>query len=88
MTNQPTEKALEFFYRDADASNFINGLLEAGKPARTIAEALMEYMNQLNKFELMAVYHQLMVHVVEATDWDEVANRALCDWYGAHSDNQ
>jgi len=88
MTNQPTEKALEFFYRDADASNFINGLLEAGKPARTIAEALQEYMNQMNKFELMAIYHQLMVHVVEATDWDEVANRALCDWYGAHTDNQ
>ena len=87
MTNDPTQKAMEFFFRDDEAQKMLNELLESGKPARTIAEALHEYMNQLNRFELMAIYHQLMVHVIEATDWDEVANRALCDWYGAHSDN-
>jgi hypothetical protein len=87
MTNQVTEKAMDFFYRDDEASKMLNELLESGKPARVIAEALQQYMNQLNRFELMGVYHQLQVHVIEATDWDEVANRALCDWYGAHSDN-
>jgi hypothetical protein len=82
-----TEKAMEFFYRDDEASKMLNALLEDGKPCRVIAAALEEYMNQLNRFELMGIYHQLQVHVVDATDWDEVANRALCDWYGAHSDN-
>lgn len=87
MTNKVTEKAMEFFWHDEDAQRMLNELLESGKPARVIADAMENYMNQLNRFELMGVYHQLQVHVVEATDWDEVANRALCDWYGAHSDN-
>ena len=87
MTNRVTEKAMEFFWHDDEAQQMLNELLESGKPARVIAEALQEYTNQLNRFELMGVYHQLQVHVVEATDWDEVANRALCDWYGAHTDN-
>lgn len=87
MTNDPTQKAIEFFYRDDEAQKMLNELLESGKPATVIAEALHEYMNQLNRFELMAIYQQLMVHVIEATDWDEVANHALCDWYGARTDN-
>jgi hypothetical protein len=87
MTSKVTEKAMEFFSHDDEAQKMLNELLESGKPASVIAEALQEYMNQLNRFELMGVYHQLQVHVVEATDWDEVANRALCDWYGAHTDN-
>jgi len=86
MTSE-TEKALDFFYRDEDALKLVNEMLESGKPCRVIAASLHEYMNQLSKFELMAIYHRLMVDVVEATDWDEVANRMLCDWYGAHSDN-
>ena len=86
--NRPTEKALDFFYRDDDATKLLNELLESGKPAKVIADHLRQYMDQLNRFELMGVYHELMVHVIEATDWDEIANRALCDWYGAHTDNQ
>lgn len=85
--NEPTERALDFFYKDEEAQKVLNKLLESGKPARVIATTLQEYMNQLNRFELMAIYLKLTVHVIEATDWDELANRTLCDWYGAHSDN-
>jgi hypothetical protein len=87
MTNDSTQKAIEFFYRDDEAQKMLNELLESGKPARVIAETLHEYMSQLNRFELMAIYLRLMVPVLEATDWDEVANRALCDWHGARTDN-
>lgn len=82
-----TERAINFFYRDDDANKLLNELLESGKPCSVIADSLQEYMNQLNRFELMAVYHRLMVDVVEATDWNEIANHVLCDWYGAHTDN-
>ena len=85
--NKITEKALDFFYHDEDAAKALNEMLESGKPCSVIANQLEEYMNQLNRFELMGIYHQLQVHVIEATDWNELANRVLCDWYGAHSDN-
>jgi hypothetical protein len=85
--NKVTEKAMDFFYKDDEASKVLKNLLDSGKPCRVIAQELADYIKQLNKFELMAIYHQLEVSVTDATDWDEVANFALCEWYGAHSDN-
>lgn len=84
--NAPTERAMEFFEKDSEAAMMLKQMLESGKPARAIAENLREYMKELNQFELVAIYLALEVPVLDATDFDEIANRALCDWYGAHSD--
>ena len=50
MTSGITEKAMDFFFRDEEASKMLNEMLESGKPCRVIAQSLFEYMNQLNKF--------------------------------------
>ena len=85
--NKITENAYDFFYKDEEAQRALKEMLESGKPGRVISDQMREYVSQLNKFMLIAIYSRLEVDVLEATDWDELANRAICDWYGAHTDN-
>ena len=85
--NNVTQNAYQFFMKDEEAYKALSKLLESGETGQTISNEMREYVSRLNKFMLIAIYSRLEVDVVEATDWDELANRAICDWYGAHTDN-
>jgi hypothetical protein len=85
--NNVTQNAYQFFMKDEEAYKALSKLLESGETGQTISDQMREYVSRLNKFMLIAIYSRLEVDVVEATDWDELANRAICDWYGAHTDN-
>ena len=85
--NNVTQNAYQFFMKDEEAYKALSKLLESGETGQTISDEMREYVSRLNKFMLIAIYSRLEVDVVEATDWDELANRAICDWYGAHTDN-
>lgn len=74
-----TQKAYEFFLRDKEAYRFVEEIVASGKPSCVIAEQLEEYMDQLNAFMMIAIYHQLSVTPVEATDWKEVAHLLVCE---------
>lgn len=77
--NKYTRLSYEFFLRDKEAYRFVEELVMQGKPACVIAEALEEYLDQLNAFMMVAIYHQLSVTPVEATDWKEVAHLLICE---------
>ena len=85
--NNVTQNAYQFFMKDEEAYKALSKLLESGETGQAISNEMREYVSRLNKFMLIAIYSRLEVDVVEATDWDELANRAICDWYGAHTDN-
>ena len=85
--NNVTQNAYQFFMKDEEAYKALSKLLESGETGQAISDQMREYVSRLNKFMLIAIYSRLEVDVVEATDWDELANRAICDWYGAHTDN-
>jgi hypothetical protein len=85
--NNVTQNAYQFFMKDEEAYKALSKLLESGETGQVISNEMREYVSRLNKFMLIAIYSRLEVDVVEATDWDELANRAICDWYGAHTDN-
>ena len=85
--NNVTQNAYQFFMKDEEAYKELSKLLESGETGQVISNEMREYVSRLNKFMLIAIYSRLEVDVVEATDWDELANRAICDWYGAHTDN-
>jgi len=85
--NNVTQDAYQFFMKDEEAYKALSKLLESGETGQVISSKMREYVSQLNKFMLIAIYSRLEIDVVEATDWDELANRAICDWYGAHTDN-
>ena len=85
--NNVTQNAYQFFMKDEEAYKALSKLLESGETGQTISDQMREYVSRLNKFMLIAIYSRVEVDVVEATDWDELANRAICDWYGAHTDN-
>lgn len=85
--NNVTQNAYQFFMKDEEAYKALSKLLESGETGQVISNEMREYVSRLNKFMLIAIYSRLEIDVVEATDWDELANRAICDWYGAHTDN-
>jgi hypothetical protein len=85
--NNVTQDAYQFFMKDEEAYKALSKLLESGETGQVISSKMREYVSQLNKFMLIAIYSRLEIDVVDATDWDELANRAICDWYGAHTDN-
>jgi hypothetical protein len=85
--NNTTQDAYQFFMKDEEAYKALSKLLESGETGQVISNEMREYVSRLNKFMLIAIYSRLEVDVVDATDWDELANRAICDWYGAHTDN-
>jgi hypothetical protein len=81
MTNKPTNKAYEFFAGDPQAAKAVEEMIASGKPTCIVAQWLKEYMDQLSIRDHIRIYNELMVPVVEATNWDEVANLLLCDAY-------
>jgi len=85
--NNVTQDAYQFFMKDEEAYKALSKLLESGETGQVISSKMRQYVSQLNKFMLIAIYSRLEIDVVDATDWDELANRAICDWYGAHTDN-
>jgi hypothetical protein len=85
--NNVTQNAYQFFMKDEEAYKALSKLLESGETGQVISDKMRQYVSQLNKFMLIAIYSRLEIDVVDATDWDELANRAICDWYGAHTDN-
>lgn len=77
--NKYTKLAYNYFADNSDARKEVIHFLRKNGTTKDIAKRLADHLNELSQMELLAVFTETKVSVVEAVDLEEVAFMLLID---------